>query len=1272
VRKRQSSPSSSSSGSKRFAEDSGTPGPVARHAGDSENVYSRWYRELKKFYRRLPTVYSEDASTPNIPFNNLATVNRRRYGAKKGKDIGHFLDATVHGIDGYLEKAEKIDYRDILNCGEEDAPGKRVVISGAPGCGKTTLSRKLSQDLYTQALRNQYNLVLLVELRKLKVLLKDNSGDIDLPFLLKCSSARKLPELCDIIEESDGEGVAIILDGFDEVADHLGGSPFLTQLLSVEEFYLSECDVIVTTRPSRCPDLISLMRQPSRHVEILGFTDEDIDCYITNFFKEACSTEEIEAEKQSKEVIERLNSVSVIRGMCRIPMVLKIVCKVQDHLGNDPLPETVSGIFSLYICYQLVEYLKASELTGTGGDDTPIDNVLKIPKDIFPGFYPLCEIAFKCCSDRNGQRLLLTREDLKEVMGHIDKRGSIYNLLFSERVAGNSQIAGSLFQFNHKTVQETAAAIHIACQKRRVQHKIWSDEFGRPEMGEVWKVYCGLTGLGFVDLTTLSLSNLSLRARESSVWTGNDDKLAITSLFEAGSSSVSGGVLPALIKDSLFVDVKSPYDIHVTQSALHNHPSLEKLTLSGETAHTLAVESLARAVFQHQNLTKLTLQFFHPTDWEMFSTACKTFCKVKTIELVDAPARTVLAVLSSRVENLVVELRREKYSLEEWDEIQTSLDANQNLMSFDIVSDVSDDLCAPPTSFVEYISLNKRLGRINIDLYLSSSQDKYSSIPLDRLKALPGSHDKCEMKIPLSREQWCAVLSGLNGASSLKDLRLDMRLAPSAPSDHGPDHVQYLSMDEVEELVAKLEHLSVVDVSSWNKETSDLMLAIVKGASRNQAVSELRVWYQGESREIQVPVLEALAHSQHIHQLQLYCSGNPLADVAGDNWCDLVIGGPMSIPLCELRMWLRPYQWGVLLGNIRSAQRLEEFKLKMRFSGDGEIEESILGRVEEVWSQISLKRVDVDVTYGSLTSSGYMLLHAVLRGIAANTNSIHFVLKGGNGDLDKDRVVSQMDEEVLKRFEVLERGGTVYCISRPLESNDVPHCDDGSEEEMEDDEGELESGKPSSSERLSSQVNHPSSQAPPGFNSEAFMSKFSKEFLRDVDSSAIVCRLEIERVIPEDLAYTMKNSCTSKGNEVLLLHLQKHADPQSVRQLCAAMIDKDGYGNMQKLGRSMMDELKFTVFAYQTPSLTGLAAVWKVVPKWDLPIHLGVPLSEVDCLRQEGRGGVDALQIWQSGNCEGFPPTWSSLLDAVERVESAQVGKELSAMVSVEKTWTQQ
>ena len=569
-------------------------------------VYGRWYEKLNRFYSRLPTVYTEDTSTPNVEFNHLATVERRRYGAKKDKDITDFLDATIHGIDGYYEKAEKVEYKDILNC-DKVTSGKRVVISGAPGCGKTTLSRKLCQDLYSQALPNQYRLVLLVELRKLKVLLSNAKGDIDLHFLLGALGISNTPQLCEIMKGSDGEGVALILDGFDEVADHLGKSPFLSDLLSVEEPFLSECDVFVTTRPSRCPDLLSLMKRPHRHVEILGFTDTDINQYIQQYFREAYRADKEEAERQSKEIIQRLNSLSVVRGMCRIPMVLKIVCKVQDHLGSAPLPETVSGIFSAYICHQLVEYLIwASQVTGA-----PIQDVLNVPIDLFPGFYALCEVAYKCCSDKNGQRLILTEDDLKDVKQHLDERGSIYNLLFSERVDKTAPSAGHLYQFNHKTVQETLAAIHIAKQSEINQRRIWKSEFGRPEMAEVWKIYCGITRLKWVDLISLSLSSLSLCARDAGVPTDVDDEVVMTSLFEANNPSVSARVLPTLLKNSISFRVRSPYNLYVVQSAVQNHPTLETLSLWGDGMHPLGVDNLASTVFVHKNLRTLELRYFH-------------------------------------------------------------------------------------------------------------------------------------------------------------------------------------------------------------------------------------------------------------------------------------------------------------------------------------------------------------------------------------------------------------------------------------------------------------------------------------------------------------------------------------------------------------------------------------------------------------------------------------------------------------------------------------
>ena len=543
-------------------------------------------------------------------FNHLATVERHRYGAKRGKDITEFLDATIYGIDGYYEMAKKVEYKDILNCGKVTS-GKRVVISGAPGCGKTTLSRKLCQDLYSQTLPNQYHLVLLLELHKLKVLLSDAKGDIKevlenaqegngLQYLLGMSGVSDSEQLCERIQENEGEGVALILDGFDEVADHLGKSPFLSDLLSVEERFLSKCDVFVTTRPSQYLDLLSLMKRPHRHVEILGFTNTDIDQYIQYYFQEAYQADKEEAERRSKEVIQSLNSLSAVRGMCRIPMVLKIVCKVQDHLGSAPLPETVSGIFSAYICHQLVEYLVwASQVTGTS-----IVDVLNVPIDLFPGFYALCEVAYKCCSDKNGQRLILTEDDLKDVKEHLDKRGSIYNLLFSELVDKTAPSASHLYQFNHKSVQETLAAIHIAKQSVADQQRIWKSEFGRPEMAEVWKIYCGITRLKWVDLTALSLSSLSQRSRDAGVLTDVDDEVVMTSLFEANNPSVSARVLPTLLKNSISFSVSSPYNVRVVQSAVQSHPTLEKLSLSGIGMHPL--------VFVHKNLRKLELTLFHP------------------------------------------------------------------------------------------------------------------------------------------------------------------------------------------------------------------------------------------------------------------------------------------------------------------------------------------------------------------------------------------------------------------------------------------------------------------------------------------------------------------------------------------------------------------------------------------------------------------------------------------------------------------------------------
>ena len=53
-----------------------------------------------------------------------------------------------------------------------------------------------------------------------------------------------------------------------------------------------------------------------------------------------------------------------------------------------------------------------------------------------------------------------------------------------------------------------------------------------------------------------------------------------------------------------------------------------------------------------------------------------------------------------------------------------------------------------------------------------------------------------------------------------------------------------------------------------------------------------------------------------------------------------------------------------------------------------------------------------------------------MRGISTNNNVVKFVFKPYTY-LNKDFLISQLGQEHVKQFEVVERGGVPYFISRP-------------------------------------------------------------------------------------------------------------------------------------------------------------------------------------------------------------------------------------------------
>ena len=535
-----------------------------------------------------------------MEFLQLAAVERQKRGLKKKKDQEDFLRATVYGIDEVYQKSHPVEYCQILTLKKGPTSGKHIIISGAPGSGKTTLVRQLCKDLSSGSLPNDYTLVVLVELRELILLLQDKEEAQLHHFLTKFKRRVDVDHVCRELEKSCGKSVLLVLDGFDELNARMRGCQLLKELLSTESNYLPDCDILITSRPVTCPDLLRLMQPLHRHIEILGFSEDRIAAYIRSYFKCTCQppppsskppSSQMSAEGgcEAEKLLSRLDQLPQVKGMCRTPVVLKIVCKVCKLLGADSLPANMTGIYEEFILRQILE----SDPHGTGPN-----SILHIPSSDYPFFSDLCRIAFECCTT---QKLTISREDIGNTPPPLI-RGSIYGLLYADPVEDIRAIRElALYHFMHKTVQEALAACHVAVLPNPKSHEVvWRKWFGRPEMAEVWKFYCGLTGL-----RNVNIFSIVLLADETDK---NIRILLVISLFEAGNGCLAREMLPRIFPSQLKVDLNTPYETAAYAFALQHHPSLESLhLLLRPSTGSVNLQLLLDALSHHPTARKLSV-----------------------------------------------------------------------------------------------------------------------------------------------------------------------------------------------------------------------------------------------------------------------------------------------------------------------------------------------------------------------------------------------------------------------------------------------------------------------------------------------------------------------------------------------------------------------------------------------------------------------------------------------------------------------------------------
>ena len=202
---------------------------------------------------------------------------------KQGKDYHRrttqvYVTTLNKGVDTILQSKAPVSIEQLL----DTKPGikqKCVLVEGAPGVGKTTLSWEVCKRWATENLFMQYSLLMQLRLRDERV-----QNAVSVKDLVLYPHEEWLESITQYLKDTNGSHTLILLEGLDELPQNLLTQPsgsIFTRLLAGTD--LPDATIVITSRPSATAQLWKKWKQRiTRHVEILGFTEDNITAYVAS------------------------------------------------------------------------------------------------------------------------------------------------------------------------------------------------------------------------------------------------------------------------------------------------------------------------------------------------------------------------------------------------------------------------------------------------------------------------------------------------------------------------------------------------------------------------------------------------------------------------------------------------------------------------------------------------------------------------------------------------------------------------------------------------------------------------------------------------------------------------------------------------------------------------------------------------------------------------------------------------------------------------------
>ena len=444
--------------------------------------------DFKARYRRKGLVTSSSTWPPfhAQSFTSLALVHQKVTQLQAKEDTTKIarVRATgdVHKIPELTSSIKLDNIHQIftpVTSGDQAQCPMSILIEGHPGIGKTTLVKEMCLQWANNQLLTSDKLVLLLMLRDPNVQKITCTEQL----VRYTQSTDQVQCVLSYLQNNNGEGVTLIIDGFDELSTELRQMSFFRKVIEGDVLYNAR--VVVTSRPSASACLHQCVQ---RRIEILGFEKSSKEQYVNNALKDT--------PEHLHKLKAHFQQYPNIDALCYIPLNMAIIVYL-CLLGS--LPPTATKMYESFIINTIRRHLKKVGKIPNNNSVTQVEN---FPKPVSEDLKQLQKVAF---DGLVRDKIVFTVEELP-VMCKDDP--TCYGLLQSTECYSAEKVTPTQsFNFLHLGIQEFFASKYVTTLPEDEVFTLLKESFIVTEsnyhnpdpdsksfrLSNMWILYCGKT-----------------------------------------------------------------------------------------------------------------------------------------------------------------------------------------------------------------------------------------------------------------------------------------------------------------------------------------------------------------------------------------------------------------------------------------------------------------------------------------------------------------------------------------------------------------------------------------------------------------------------------------------------------------------------------------------------------------------------------------------------------------------------------------------------------